>query len=274
MATNPLPMYVYACLALASSILYVVIKGWHSRTLFYRLKKQGLVSMLFPWMSVRLTIYSLCPLGTPSLVRSLEVTYSSAHISPSTLTLLFTDNPPGHLLVVAPYLAKFPWGIHQTWVIAEIAKRFPKSDHAFYLDLWPFSHPLLVISSPELTIQACQEHDLSKPAVLKPFFHPFAGGDNLFVTNGPEWKHASKLFTPGFNANYLLTQMGHIVEEASVFVEILREHAFKGDIFSLDRLACDFTMDIIGAVSINARLNYMRKFNPLAAAMRSQVLWQ
>ena len=142
------------------------------------------------------------------------------------------------------------------------------------MDLWPFSFPLLVVSSPELAFQTCQQYDLPKPAVLKPFFNPFAGGDNLFVTNGHEWKSARSLFNPGFNANYLLTQMPHIVKETSVFVEILREHAVKGDIFSLDRLACDFTMDMIGAVSMNSRLGSQRRFNRLASAMRSQVLWQ
>lgn len=81
------------------------------------------------------------------------------------------------------------------------------------------------------------------------------------------------MFAPGFNANYLLGQMGHIVEETSVFVDILREHARKGDIFSLDRLTCDFTMDIIGAVCLNSRLNSQQEYNPLASAMRSQIVW-
>lgn len=81
------------------------------------------------------------------------------------------------------------------------------------------------------------------------------------------------MFAPGFNANYLLGQMEHIVEETSVFVDILREHARRDEIFSLDRLTCDFTMDIIGAVCLNSRLNSQRQYNPLASAMRSQIMW-
>jgi len=54
------------------------------------------------------------------------------------------------------------------------------------------------------------------------------------------------------NANYMLGQINHIIEETMVFVDILREHAKKGDIFSLDNLICDFTMDIIGAAIIDS----------------------
>lgn len=160
-------------------------------------------------------------------------------------------------------------------MISELAKKFPNSDNAFYLDLWPFTMPLLVVTSAELAIQTCQQYDLPKPHILKPFFHTFAGGDdNLFVSNGAEWKKSRALFNPGFNANYVLGQMSYIVEEAATFVEILREHAAQDDMFSLDDLTCKYTMDIIGAVSINSRLHCQRKFNQLASAMRSQCLWQ
>lgn len=180
----------------------------------------------------------------------------------------------GHILSLAPILKNFPLNVHQNYLIAELSKQFNKSDSAFYLDLWPFSLPFLVVSSPSMAIQACQTYDLGKPKALDKFFSPFAGGsDNLFVSNGPQWKRSRAIFNPGFNSNYLLTQMDHIVEETSEFVEILGEHANEGDIFSLDDLLCDFTMDIIGAVTINSRLLSQRQFNPLASSMRSQVRW-
>lgn len=67
--------------------------------------------------------------------------------------------------------------------------------------------------------------------------------------------------------------MDHIVQETAEFVSILREHAEKKDVFSLDALACDFTMDIIGAVTLNSRLRSQRQYNQLASSMRSQVDW-
>jgi hypothetical protein len=41
-----------------------------------------------------------------------------------------------------------------------------------------------------------------------------------------------------------------IIEEADIYVALLREHARKGDTFSFDKLTCDYMMDVIGAVSM------------------------
>ncbi|TAQ90087.1 hypothetical protein B7494_g1608 [Chlorociboria aeruginascens] len=154
-----------------------------------------------------------------------------------------------------------------------MAKKFKKSDSLFYLDFWPFDAQYLIVSSPSAAIEACQQHDLPKPEELKPFFHPFAGGENLFTMNGPEWKRSRAMFNPGFSTNYILSQISHIVEESSVWVEILREHATKEKMFSMDDGLLWFTMDIIGAVTLNSRLNSQRRYNPLASAMRSQIRW-
>ncbi|MCJ1394721.1 hypothetical protein MMC18_007601 [Xylographa bjoerkii] len=180
----------------------------------------------------------------------------------------------GHLLSLPPVLKLFPKDAISTLAFGELSKKFPESDGLYYLDAWPIGIPLLVITSPSQAIQACQQYDLPKPDVLDEFFHPFAGGDNLFTMNGSEWKRSRAMFNPGFNANYLLGHISHIVEEASVYVEVLREHAQRGQMFSLDEITLWFTMDIIGAVTLNARLHSQRMYNPLASAMRSQVLWQ
>lgn len=79
----------------------------------------------------------------------------------------------------------------QTYLISELSKDFSETDGLFYLDLWPFSVPMIIITSPDLAIQACQQHDLIKPAALKPFFMPFSGGDDLFTVNGLEYVYSS-----------------------------------------------------------------------------------
>jgi cytochrome P450 len=156
----------------------------------------------------------------------------------------------GHLLSLPPLLEKFPAGSQQSDAFSLLAEDFADTDGCFYMDVWPFSTPLLVITSPELAVQACQEHDLPKPDVLVPFFAPIAGGSNLFVMNGAEWKRSRALFNPGFSATVMLECMPHVVEEAEVYVSLLREHARKGDTFSLDRVTCDYMMDVIGVVTM------------------------
>ncbi|KAF2756235.1 cytochrome P450 [Pseudovirgaria hyperparasitica] len=180
----------------------------------------------------------------------------------------------GHLLVMPEILKTMPKDSQQTDAFVILSRKFGKTDSLFYLDLWPFCDPFLIVSSPSHAIQACQEHDLIKPGSLKPFFQPLAGGDNLFTMNGPTWKSSRALFSPGFNDRYLRNQTHHIVEEALVYLEVLRSHARKQDMFSLDEATLWYTMDIIGAVTFNSRLHSQTQHNELATAMRSQISWQ
>lgn len=65
-----------------------------------------------------------------------------------------------------------------------------------------------------------------------------------------QWKPWREIFNPGFSASYILEQVPHIVQEVLVYCEILREHAQKGEIFSLDETLLRLTMDIIGTVTL------------------------
>jgi cytochrome P450 len=159
------------------------------------------------------------------------------------------DSITGNLRTLPSLLEKLPKGSMQSDAFTLLSYAFEQTENCFYIDLWPFSSPLLVITSPELAMQACgQEHDLPKPAVLIPFFALFAGGRNLFDTNGAEWKRSRTLFNPGFSAQVMMECTPHIIDEASVYVALLRKHAKRGDTFSLDGLTCDYMMDVIGVI--------------------------
>jgi cytochrome P450 len=160
------------------------------------------------------------------------------------------DFAAGNLKVLPGLLEKFPTGSQQSDVFTLLSYDFQESDNCFYVDTWPFSSPLMIVTSPEMAMQACQEYDLPKPPILIPFFAPFAGGPNLFDMNGTEWKRSRALFNPGFSDRVMLESTSHIIEEAEVYVALLREHAKKGDTFSLDRLTCDYMMDLIGAITM------------------------
>lgn len=217
-----------------TGLAYTLVKGYQRRSFFNSLRKQGLP--MPPWS----------PLS-------------------------------GHLLALEPVLAKLPKDTQLPDAFEILCKENEKDDgdSVIYLDVWPFAAlPLLVICSPTLAVEACQEHDLIKPDILHQFFNPLAGGDNLFTMNGPEWKRSRALFNPGFSSSYILQQTGHIVDEAEIYVSKLRDHARRGDLFSLDDLTCWYTMDIIGAVTLDSRLQSQTQFNPLASAMRSQINWQ
>ena len=156
----------------------------------------------------------------------------------------------GHLFFLSSVFKKLFRDSQQSYAFEKLSKSFVESDYLYYLNLWFFSNLLIVISSSVLSIQVCQQHDLPKSHVLDTFFRPLAGGDNLFIMNGSEWKRFRTIFNTDFNANYFLNQISHIIQPTSVYVEILRENVFKKNVFSLNEVTLWFIMNVIEAITL------------------------
>ncbi|KNG84715.1 sterigmatocystin biosynthesis P450 monooxygenase stcS [Aspergillus nomiae NRRL 13137] len=104
-----------------------------------------------------------------------------------------------------------------------------------------------------------------------PHSSTMTGGDNFFTTNGAEWKHDRDLFNHVFSMTATFGHVDYILEEAEVYVGILCELAQSGDTFSMDQLACNYMMDVIGNITLNTRFNYQTGHNPIAASMRDTI---
>ncbi|KAM7195834.1 Cytochrome P450 [Rhypophila sp. PSN 637] len=212
-----------------TGLAYIFLKGYQRRASFNRLRRQGLP--MPPW--------------NPFL---------------------------GHLLALSSALAKLPSDTQQPDAFEILCKIHEKEDgeSLIYLDLWPFAaDQLLVICSPTLAVQACQDHDLARPEILHKFFDSLAGGDNLFTMKGAEWKRLQLEL-------YLATN-GHVVDEAEVYASKLREHARQGDLFSLDKMTCWDTMDIIGAIRwhvLDNEFNLFVRWNPARPLVQAYNNWQ
>ncbi|KAJ5626642.1 hypothetical protein N7528_004069 [Penicillium herquei] len=216
----------------------------------------GLISFIFKLIKNRLVFYNLRKQGLPT---------------PSWNPIL------GNLPVMAQLPKLGPSDSRQSDLFAYFAFAAENKglESGFYVDVWPFGPPLLIVTSPTMAIEACQKNDLPKPTVVQPFINPMAGGsDNLFVANGARWKHSRDLFNHGFSMSASLSHMKCIVEEAQVYVRMLKERAEKGETFLLDPLTCRYTMDIIGNITLNTRFKFQEQFNPIAAAMRDTVEWE
>lgn len=68
---------------------------------------------------------------------------------------------------------------------------------------------------------------------------------------GEEWKVLRKRFNPGFAPQHLLSLLPAMLRKASIFVDRLGELAKTGDEFSLQRLATDLTLDVIGDLALD-----------------------
>ena len=150
-------------------------------------------------------------------------------------------------------MATLPSDAQQPDVFEKLCKENEGDDSVIYLDTWPFADPMMIVCSPTLAVQICQDHPFPKPPILHSFFNSIVGGNNMFTMNGAESKRSRALFSSGFSAGYIQKQTGHIVDEALIYVDVLREHARKGDMFSLDNVTTWYTLDIIGAVTLDSR---------------------
>ena len=155
----------------------------------------------------------------------------------------------GHLAQVQSIRAQLPSNAHITNLLSKISEQFPNSDSVYYMDMWPFVPPLMILSSPSTASQAIKQHSLRKPPVLAEIFRPITGGDTLVFMNGEEWKKSRSIFNPGFGPSYLVTQVPAVVEEVIIF-ETLRNACQQEKIFQLDPVTLNLTLDVITRISL------------------------
>ena len=218
-----------------SLIALFLIKLSQARMVFVRLRKQGVVS---------------------------QIHYSSHHYAyHSSCYMLYTKNkraqpmPPkhsfafGHLLFLKSVINTLPADAHKMLVFGEILHRFFPQRGLYYIDLWPFSEPFLIVMKPTIAIQATQTNlkvATERPPALSAWFLPLAGGPNLFDLPGKDWKPWRAVFNKGFSADHLLSLVPNMVEEILVYRETLQQHAQRGTMFCLDPITLRLMMDLIG----------------------------
>lgn len=167
----------------------------------------------------------------------------------------------GHLLAVKPTIDGLPNDAHPCYMFGEVSRKF---SGLYYLDLWPFSPPFLMVTSATAAAQATQHTQtaLNRPLALQDWFLPITGGPTLFDMPEAEWKSWRALFNPGFSNSYLTGLIPQIVEETLVYRDVLSEHARKGDIFRLDTTTLWFTFDLIGRITMYVSLCSKRLARP------------
>lgn len=152
----------------------------------------------------------------------------------------------GHLLIAKDLLSELPQHAHPSYLPGLIRRTFPDVGPVFYLDMWPVTLPLLVVTSPSAAYQFTQEHSLRKSSELRRWIRPLADNKDLVSLEGQAWKQWRNIYNPGFSASHLIHLVPPIAQEVSTFLEILRERAEAGVIFPLEEMTVNLTMDTIG----------------------------
>ena len=156
----------------------------------------------------------------------------------------------GHLPVANEILSQLPSNANSHYLPGEVRRKYPEVGPVFYLDMWPFSLPLLVVASPSAAYQFTQEHSQPKAEGLRKLMRPFTGNNDLVSMEGPLWKKWRSVFNPGFSAGHLITLVPDILDGVSTFCEILRGKVRQDKMFRLEEVTVNLTLDIIGKVAL------------------------
>lgn len=154
----------------------------------------------------------------------------------------------GHLLVLQKFVDAIPPDANVNLAMKDLCMEFNDTE-VFLMDYWPVYPPLLVVYSPEVSVQVTSKYNLPKTEQIGKSILPITGGPNLISMNGDEWKLWRNLFNPGFSAASMMENVPHIVDYVIVFSDLLREKAGKGIIY-LDDMTTRLTMDIIIKVTL------------------------
>ncbi|KAL0939896.1 cytochrome p450 71b25 [Colletotrichum truncatum] len=180
----------------------------------------------------------------------------------------------GHLGLMMSIMISLPRDVMPTVVLADqVRRRYPHLDKAFYLDMWPFTGPMLMVISPDLMRQATQgENSLPKVAFLKNYIKPLSGGHDLVSMEGDEWKRWRDVFRPAFGRATELVP--NLVESICVFRDQLVGRAkTQGGVFQLHHSALMLAMDMSGKAIWNHNMDSQKSYNDMADAIVSQLRW-
>jgi sterigmatocystin biosynthesis cytochrome P450 monooxygenase len=156
----------------------------------------------------------------------------------------------GHLLVAQEVMSKLSGNAHPQYLPGQVRRKYSDLGPVFYLDMWPFSLPILVAASPLAAYQLTQEHSQPKSEGLRNYMRPMTDNHDLVSMEGQVWKDWRNVYNPVFSASHLITLDPELLYEITTFSEILRELVRKGDMFSLEDVTVNLTMDIIGRVAL------------------------
>ncbi|KAF2119242.1 AflN/verA/monooxygenase [Lophiotrema nucula] len=176
----------------------------------------------------------------------------------------------GHLAALKESIQGLPRDCTMHVVIKNISKRFPNG--VFYMDLWPFSRTLMVITSHTAATQV-ENAFLDKPASVTAPLEILTAGPSLITMHGGAWKKWRGLFNPGFSAGYMIGLAPAIADEVAVFCRLLQDQAKQSSTFQLEEYTLRLTFDIITHVALDSRIHYQTAPHLLPQALRNQILW-
>lgn len=153
----------------------------------------------------------------------------------------------GHLQHMGEAQNHFPPASNHDYGAALLARPF--TNGLFYIDTWPFSVPLLVITTPTAA-NALQKYSpaLPKPEDVNGPLNILCAGPSMMTMPEDQWRQWRLLFNSSFSITYLTQLAPTVASEISIFCGKLREVVEEGKDIRLEPLASRLTIDVVGCI--------------------------
>ncbi|KFA70389.1 hypothetical protein S40285_07806 [Stachybotrys chlorohalonatus IBT 40285] len=160
----------------------------------------------------------------------------------------------GHLPMIGAYTQKMPPGGYIQSVVTQL-----KQDHAlpdiFYLDLWPFGPPMMMLTSPDAAAIPTTLNGYGMPGLVTRFFEENVGGTFIEAANGQLWKDLLQQIAPALTPTASKAFHHSIVDDAKElhdrFAQLAESDQPVDMTFELGR----FPFHVLGTVFFGERLS-------------------
>ncbi|KAJ5019746.1 hypothetical protein K4K57_010413 [Colletotrichum sp. SAR 10_99] len=169
----------------------------------------------------------------------------------------------GHIPVITKITSGLPKDIHTNYFSQLIYQNWPAlfpgrktCPPIIYVDLWPMAPPMCFTIEPEV---AWQTGSADLPRAHKEFVKPLTENLDIASLEGAEWKVWRARFNPAFSPKNIVSLVPGIIKDVETFAGIFRKNAGKdgkwGGVFTLEDLATNLTMDVIGRAALGIELH-------------------
>ncbi|OJD12477.1 hypothetical protein AJ78_06931 [Emergomyces pasteurianus Ep9510] len=151
----------------------------------------------------------------------------------------------GHLIIAGKIFSCYPPDSYFHHLLISLSREYDLPD-LFYLDLWPFANPMVVLCAPELAAQITTEQAYPKDPAVGHYLSPFLGKSSILSVSGPKWKALHSIFVPAFAPAYIRTMADGILDEVLIYHDNLCQLAKSKQPFSMSSVTIELTFNVIG----------------------------
>lgn len=163
-----------------------------------------------------------------------------------------------------------PPNTHPQAAMTAIAQKYNLKG-IFYLDLWPVTDSMVVLTDPDLMHQVTSVKPLQMHPISEAFMSPIVGRNVIATSNGPVWKKTHNAMSPAFSWSHIRNLGAVVVDECMLFRDTLNKLAQTGEVFSMEETSAKLVFDVIARIVFNTPLYAQTKGSAYLTDLRDMI---